>query len=206
MNFVNDFLSKHKHDGLADRVFRGLSVSPYLKDIAKLRIDTLKDFPYLYKGELEKEIEHLEKTYLASNDSWFLLYLSSTGVIGGIGITPLDMLPSDIKEPFIINGLNIHDYMYIGEAMLLRDYRDRGLFKNMLSFAEKQAKFAGKKNTVFSYVEREKMNDRYKRAGDSLWEKFGYSKITNDPIEKKWMRSDTRKIETNRLFLWEKQV
>jgi len=206
MNFIEDFLSKHKHDGLAERVFRGLAVSPYLKDIAKLRVETLKDFPYLYSGILEKEVEYLEKTFLSSNDSWFLLYLSSFGVAGGIGITPLDMLPNEIKEPFIINGLEISDYMYIGEAMLKRDYRDRGLFKNMLSFAEKQAKQAGKKYAVFSYVEREKTDNQNNRAGDSFWEKFGYFKIINDPIELKWVRSDTRKNEINKLFLWEKQL
>jgi GNAT superfamily N-acetyltransferase len=204
MNFIDEFFSKHKHDGLAERIFRGLNVSPYLKDIAKLRLETLKDFPYLYGGDLEKEIEYLERIFLSSNDSWFLLYLSSSGVAGGIGITPLDMLPDEIKEPFIINGLDISDYMYIGEAMLLRDYRDRGLFKNMLSFAEKQAKLAGKKYSVFSYVEREKTNNQTNRAGDSIWGKFGYSKIINDPIEQKWLRSDTRRIETNKLFLWEK--
>jgi hypothetical protein len=206
MNFIEDFLSKHKHDGVAERVFRGLSVSPYIKDIAKLRIETLKDFPYLYKGDLKKEIEYLEKTYLSSNDSWFLLYLSSSGVAGGVGITPLDMLPDEIKEPFIINGINMSDYVYIGEAMLLKDFRDRGLFRNMLSFAEKQSKFAGKKYVTFSYVEREKTNNQNCRSGDSLWEKFGYFRVINGYIEQKWMRSDSKKIEANRLYLWEKPV
>jgi len=205
MNFIEDFLSRHKHDGVAERVFRGLSVSPYVKDIAKLRIETLKDFPYLYKGDLKKEIEFLEKTYLSSNDSWFLLYISSSGVAGGIGITPLEMLSDEIKEPLIINGADITNYMYIGEAMLLKGYRDRGLFKNMLSFAEKQSKDAGKKYVAFSYVEREKMNNQSCRSGDSLWEKYGYYKI-DECIEQKWMRSDTNKIEANRLFLWEKPL
>jgi GNAT superfamily N-acetyltransferase len=96
--------------------------------------------------------------------------------------------------------------MYIGEAMLKRDYRDRGLFKNMLLFAEKQAKQAGKKFAVFSYVVRDKTDNQNNRAGDSFWEKFGYFKIINDPIELKWVRSDTRKNEINKLFLWEKQL
>jgi GNAT superfamily N-acetyltransferase len=157
-------------------------------------------------GVLEKEIEYLEKTFLLSNDSWFLLYLSSSGVAGGIGITPLDMLPDEMKEPFILNGLEISEYMYIGEAMLHREYRDRGLLKNMMSFAEKQAKKAGKKYAVFSYVERERINIQSNRAGDSLGEKFGYSRIINDPIELKWLRSDTHKNETNKLFLWEKPL
>jgi GNAT superfamily N-acetyltransferase len=206
MNFVENFLSKHKHDGVAERIFRGLAVSPYIKDLAKLRMETLKDFPYLYKGELEKEIEYFERTYLSSNDSWFLLYLSGAGVVGGIGITPLDMLPNEIKEIFIINRLDIVDFMYIGEAMLLKEYRERGLFKNMLSFAENQAKSAGKKYTVFLHVEREMASNKNNRSGDAFWEKYGYFRISNDPIEKKWMRPDTRKIENNKLFLWEKQL
>jgi len=206
MSFVDDFLNKHKNDGLAERVFRGLAVSPYIRDIANLRLETLKDFPCLYEGDFGREIEHLERIYLSSSDSWFLLYLSGAGVVGCIAITPLVMLTNDIKEQFIINGLEMSDYMYIGEAMLRKEYRGRGLFRNMLTFAEKQAKEIGKKYATFSCVERENMNNTDIKPENLTWEKFGYQKVTYDFIEKNWMRSDSHKVEANKLFLWEKYL
>ena len=46
----------------------GAEIRDYFEDLTQLRMTVFKEFPYLYEGSLEYELEYLE-TYLLENFS-----------------------------------------------------------------------------------------------------------------------------------------
>ena len=52
--------------------FSGLALEKYISDLARLRIEVFRDFPYLYDGDLEYEENYL-KTYINCPESTIVL-------------------------------------------------------------------------------------------------------------------------------------
>ncbi|WP_339374086.1 hypothetical protein [Methylogaea oryzae] len=55
----------------------GRAIEPYLSDLARLRIEVFRDFPYLYDGTQEYEEKYL-RTYVNSPDSVVVLAYDAT--------------------------------------------------------------------------------------------------------------------------------
>ena len=56
------------------RPVTGIAVEPWLDELAKLRIEVFRDFPYLYEGDLAYERRYLDR-YAQSDQSVFVLAL-----------------------------------------------------------------------------------------------------------------------------------
>lgn len=60
---------------LAIKTVSGKGIRPFLNDIARLRIDIFREFPYLYNGNTKYEQEYLE-TYVQSANSLAVLVMT----------------------------------------------------------------------------------------------------------------------------------
>ena len=56
------------------RRLSGDQIKPYLDDLARLRIEVFRHFPYLYDGDMDYERKYLD-TYARSPESLFVLAL-----------------------------------------------------------------------------------------------------------------------------------
>ena len=63
------------------RRFSGNDAHPYIKDLARLRIEVFREFPYLYAGSPAYESDYL-RTYLGVPDSVVVIALDGGHVVG----------------------------------------------------------------------------------------------------------------------------
>jgi len=58
----------------------------------------------------------------------------------------------EIKEPYIKNKIDIKKYIYIGEIMILPEYRIKNLFNKISDYHEQHAKLQKYSNIIFMTV------------------------------------------------------
>ncbi len=63
------------------RPVTGFAVEPWLDELAELRIEVFRDFPYLYEGNREYERRYLDR-YAQSDRSVFVLALEFNRLVG----------------------------------------------------------------------------------------------------------------------------
>lgn len=71
------------------RVLAGEAVTPWLEQVAALRIAVFRDWPYLYQGDPDYEARYLAR-YARSPGSVFVLALDAGAVVGASTGMPLD--------------------------------------------------------------------------------------------------------------------
>ncbi len=186
------------------RTYTGAEVRPWLRDMARLRMSVFREFPYLYAGREENEMEYLE-AYASSPHSLFVLALSEGEVAGISSGLPL----ADADESFVplLRGARIHTdtVFYLGESVLRADLRGQGTGRRFFDEREAHAISFGYTAAAFCAVQR--ADDHPARpAGyrplDAFWSGRGYVKMPYLPVRVDWLRSDTGRREENELVFW----
>ena len=67
----------------AIRLFRGPYITPWLDQVAQLRLTVFRDWPYLYEGDLDYERDYLA-AYVRSADSLFVMAFDGDQVVGAV--------------------------------------------------------------------------------------------------------------------------
>ena len=70
----------------------------YIPELAQLRIQVFRDFPYLYDGDLAYEERYLQ-TYIQASDSVIVLALDDDKVVGASTGIPLKYETDEVKKP-----------------------------------------------------------------------------------------------------------
>jgi len=114
----------------------GHAINPWLRELADLRIQVFREFPYLYDGDLAYEQQYLQ-TYSDSERSLFVLAFDGDQVIGAATGIPLQDETAECQQPFIEQDWNPAEVFYFGESVLLPAYRGRGI--GVRFFSEREA-------------------------------------------------------------------
>jgi GNAT superfamily N-acetyltransferase len=159
------------------RVVRGAEVAPHLADLARLRIEVFRAWPYLYAGHAAYEQAYLE-VYARSADSVFVLAEDAGRIVGASSGLPLADDAEAFRAPFAAAGIAVDEVFYFGESVLLPAYRGRGLGHAFFDAREAHAASLGRFGwTAFAAVDRD-ANDPRRPAGhrdlEALWAKRGY--------------------------------
>jgi hypothetical protein len=88
----------------------------YLPELAQLRIQVFRDFPYLYDGDLAYEQRYLQ-IYAKSTDSLIVLAFDGDTIVGASTGIPLKFETGEVKQPFIDAGYNVDKIFYCGESV-----------------------------------------------------------------------------------------
>lgn len=117
----------------------GKNARLFIDDIARLRLQVFWDFPYLYDGSFEYEKKYLE-TYFQAAHSFIFLIEDQGQIVGATtGIWAMEEEAS-FREPFKNFGLDPQKIFYLGESLLLPQYRGQGFGKLFFSERENYAK------------------------------------------------------------------
>ncbi len=157
----------------------GEALLKYIPELARLRIEVFRDYPYLYDGDYDYEEKYLQ-TYIDCADSVIVLALDYDKVIGASTAIPMKYETDEVKLPFIENGYNSDNIFYCGESVLNKAYRGLGI--GVRFFAEREAhaqELGGFEHICFCCVERPV--DHPRRPPDyvpldQFWNKRGYFK------------------------------
>lgn len=157
--------------------FTGEAISPYIADLARLRIDVFAAFPYLYQGSADYEAYYLE-VYARSPRSLFVLAFDGDRVVGASTGVPLAEETEEVRSPFEKQGWPVETIFYFGESVLLPSYRGRGIGVGFFEAREAHARSLPKMAwCAFCAVERPA--DHPARPPDyvpldAFWHKRGY--------------------------------
>ncbi len=157
----------------------GEALIPFISELARLRIEVFRDFPYLYDGNLDYEKKYLQ-TYIDNPESVIVLALDGDKVVGASTALPMKYETAELKKPFVEQGYNLDEVFYCSESVLNKNYR--GLGVGVRFFEEREAHAAdlgGFQHITFCCVERPA--DHPRRPADyvpldKFWNKRGYFK------------------------------
>ncbi len=157
----------------------GVALQQYIPELARLRIEVFRDFPYLYDGDYDYEKKYLQ-TYIDMPESVIVLAFDGDKVVGASTAIPMKYETDELKKPFLEQGYNLDDVFYCSESVLDKDYRGLGL--GVRFFEQREAHAAdlgGFKHITFCCVERPMDHPRRPASYvplDQFWNKRGYFK------------------------------
>ncbi len=161
------------------RIVHGKAVTPHIADLARLRTDVFRAFPYLYEGSEDYEASYLA-TYAQSPESLFVLALDGERIVGASTGVPMPDASEVFRTPFVDAGIDPAKVFYFGESVLLPAYRGRGLgvrfFEEREAYARRLDRFDW---CAFCAVDRPKehpLRPADYMPLDEFWGKRGYQR------------------------------
>jgi GNAT superfamily N-acetyltransferase len=186
-------------------LLHGKEIEPWLEDIARLRISVFREYPYLYDGTMEYEKEYLQ-VYVHSPGSLIAVARSESGkVIGATTALPMSDADKAFQDPFLKNGYSLDEICYLGESVLLQEWRGIGLGHRFFDEREKHARNLGCTITSFCAVVRTESHllkpDGY-FSHDRFWEGRGYEKVEGLSCFFPWKDIDQADETVKELQFW----
>lgn len=187
----------------------GRDLEPFITDLAHLRIEVFREFPYLYDGSLEYELSYLN-TYLQSSQSIAVLVYDDGRLVGASTGLPMNHEEEEFKRPILKGGYDPASVFYCGESILKKEYRGRGIYRKFFDERESHAKQLGGFNTIcFCAVQRPADHplrpDDY-RPLDPVWKKFGYKKHPEFTTTYRWKDIDEESESDKTMVFWMKEI
>ena len=147
-----------------------------LDDLARLRTEVFRDWPYLYDGDPEEEAEYL-RSYRDAPGAILVTARDGDAIVGCATGMPLACHEDARDVPLQDMGLAPDDVFYCAESVLLPAYRGRGAGHAFFDLREDHARARGFGVSMFCGVERP--DDHPDRPDDArplapFWEKRGY--------------------------------
>jgi len=187
----------------------GADTSSLLDNLAALRIEVFRDFPYLYEGSTEYEKEYL-KTYSLSTDSMIFTVFDGDKMVGATTCIPLMDESEEVIEPFIKSGYKVEEIFYFGESILLKPYRGMGLGHRFFDEREKHAASFGQyKFTCFCAVQRPDdhiLKPDNDRPNDKFWLHRDYLPMKDLISEFEWQDIGEKNPTKKPMMYWMKEL
>ncbi|WP_170468924.1 GNAT family N-acetyltransferase [Ruegeria arenilitoris] len=183
----------------AVRPLVGAALAEALDDVARLRIEVFRAWPYLYDGDLEYERKYLQ-SYRDSDKAIVVGAFDSDRLIGASTGAPLVDHADDFAAAFEGSGLDLSEIFYCAESVLLSDYRGQGVGHTFFDLREAYARELGFKKSAFCGVQRSAdhpLRPENYRPLDAFWRSRGYEPLTGVFAEFLWKdigeQGETRK-------------
>ncbi|GJM03343.1 MAG: GNAT family acetyltransferase [Rhodomicrobium sp.] len=190
--------------GLIIKPLTGAAMSPYLDDVARLRLSVFAEYPYLYDGDLEYETWYLAK-FASLAGAVLVVALDGDKVIGAATGAPLLHQFEEFSAPLIKAGYDIDQHFYCGESVLVPPYRGRGIGHEFFNYREAQAVSLGLAYCGFFSVIRAEDDPRRPdgyRSLDGFWNKRGYEKLDGVVATFPWREQGENFERMNQLCYW----
>ncbi len=149
-----------------------------LSDLARLRTQVFRDWPYLYDGEEGYERRYLA-TYAESPGAAAVVARDGDAIVGAATCQPMAEAGDAVGTAFRARGIDPARVCYFGESVLLPQYRGQGAGVRFFAAREAHARALGATIAAFCAVTRNE-NDPRKPKGyvplDGFWRHRGYTR------------------------------
>lgn len=186
----------------------GAALEQFIPELARLRIEVFRDFPYLYDGDINYEKKYLQ-TYIDCPESVIVIAFDGDKVVGASTAIPMKYETDELKQPFPDNGYNLDEVFYCSESVLDKNYRGLGIGVRFFEQREAHAgDLGGFKHICFCCVERPA--DHPRRPADyvpldKFWNKRGYVKHPELHTSYIWKDLDDADETPKPMTFWLKQ-
>jgi GNAT superfamily N-acetyltransferase len=155
---------------------RGSAIEAYLPDLAALRREVFREYPYLYQGSLEYERQYLQ-CYMRSARGVLVLARDGGQVVGASTALPLAEHGEELAPLFAKAGLDPQRVFYFGESVLRRSHRGQGIGHAFFDQREAAARELGFALAAFCAVVRPEQHPARPVdyvPHDTFWTKRGF--------------------------------
>jgi GNAT superfamily N-acetyltransferase len=189
--------------------FSGQALERYIPDLAQLRIEVFRDFPYLYDGDLAYEENYLQ-TYIRCPQAVIVLALDGEQVVGASTGIPMQFESAEFIQPFPANGYDPARIFYCAESVLKKEYRGLGLGVRFFEEREAHALELGGFD-YFSFCCVQRPDDHPLKPAnhvplDRFWQKRGYTKHPELQTRYKWKDLGESEETYKDMTFWLKKV
>lgn len=189
----------------------GAEITPFLADVARLRIEVFREYPYLYEGELAYEARYLAK-YSAAPESLLVLVRAhdpSARIVGASTAVPMAHEEAAFCQPLVERGLDPAQIFYFGESVIARSHRGRGLGHRFFDEREAHARRLGFEHALFAAVERAPDDARRPsdyRPLDRFWQRRGFRKLPGIATTLSWKELGEASESPKVMGFWIKEL
>ncbi len=169
-------------------VLTGTALGAALDDLARLRIEVFRDWPYLYDGDLGYERRYLD-SYRSADGATLVGAFDGDRLVGAATATRLTDHADDFARAFDRTPYDLGDIYYCAESVLLPAYRGQGIGHLFFDRREARARALGCRYSAFCAVIRPD-NHPARPAEyvplDGFWTARGYGKLDGAIAEYHW--------------------
>lgn len=139
---------------ITEQLLTGSAIADVLDDLATLRLEIFREYPYLYEGRREDELNYLG-TYAQVPDACVIITGDGSTVIGAATGMPLVHEDVQLRDAFARTVLPIDGIYYVGELLFRPANRNSGLGRKLLDHMENQIRsFGNYRSLTCATVER----------------------------------------------------
>lgn len=185
-------------------VLKNHEAEAYLTDVANLRIKIFREYPYLYEGNISYEKEYL-RSYIDFDHSVVIVAKDGEKIVGAI-----TGVPCEVRQCYLKNQKSLEDRFYIGELVLLKKYRGKGIGSKLYQALEDYVQsLKTYKKLVFCEIVK-KDNDPKRPSDyfclDEFWAKQGYIKKPELVTYCSWRKLGEVLETASQMVFWEKDL
>lgn len=166
----------------------GAALEAALDDVARLRIEVFRAWPYLYDGSLEYERAYMA-SYRSSANAIVVGAFDGDRLVGAATGTPMEDHADDFAAAFADTPYALNDIFYCAESVLLPAYRGQGIGHRFFDEREAHARRLGRKYVAFCGVIRPEdhpMRPADYAPLDPFWRKRGFAPLPGVVARFKW--------------------
>ena len=187
----------------------GERLARHLGELARLRIEVFRAFPYLYAGSEDYEQRYL-RTYAETPGSIIVGAFDGGRLVGAATALPLAGEPANVAEPLARAGYDVRTFFYFGESVLEPAYRGTGIGVRFFAEREAWARQAGEfEHVVFCAVIRPEDHPRRPRDYvplDAFWQRRGFRRLEGVTCTFSWRDLDDGEETPKPMAYWIKRL
>lgn len=184
--------------------FRGAEISLHTFELAHLRSQIFRAWPYLFDGTVADEEEDIRRL-AASEQAFMVAAFDGDALIGAATAAPLlDYFPI-FAQAFEDYGLPAEKVCYFAESVLKADYRGHGLGHVFFEERERHAYECGFSYASFAAVVRPEdhpLRPARWRQHDVFWQGHGYQKAEGLISHMVWKDIDKDEEDAKPMQFW----
>jgi len=186
----------------------GEALERALDDVARLRIEVFRAFPYLYDGDFDYERRYLE-VYRESERAVLVGAFDGDRLVGAATGTPMTDHADDFAAAFDGTGIDLSTLFYCAESVLLPAYRGRGVGHRFFDLREAHARRLGYTSVCFCGVVRpadHPLRPADHAPLDPFWRKRGYAPLPGVVARFGWKDIDQPEETEKTLQFWMREL
>jgi GNAT superfamily N-acetyltransferase len=186
--------------------FSGADIARFAHELAGLRIQVFREWPYLYEGSLAYEESYLRPLF-SSQRSLCLTVRHQGQLVGASTGLPLLEADPEFIQPFRSSPDPLHQLFYFGESVLLEPFRGRGLGRQFFELREQHAARLGFEQVAFCAVVRPQQHPLRPprvRSLEPFWNSLGYQPLPGIQASYSWKDLDQVQETSHPMQFWGK--
>ena len=187
----------------------GAAVPAVIPDLAALRVQVFRAWPYLYDGSTAYEEEYL-RIYLRSARSALVVARQGDRIVGAATCLPLSDETANVQAPFLARGWDVGDFFYFGESVLLPELRGQGVGVAFFAAREAHARAVSAcRYACFCGVVRPDQHPAHPPGFvklDGFWTRRGYTRRPDLTCEMAWTEIGQVAETAKTLVFWLKSL